>query len=106
MGSWDGCHDLMDAPAGVRVLLLGALENISGATKLFMMNQTNRVGVCAILLLIKETEHKVLTHSVASKCGSRAALLLCLLDYEEEVSSLPISSFPFLHMVISVPSSW
>lgn len=48
----------MDAPAGVRGRMLGALEDVSGATKLFMMNQTSRVGACAILLLIKEAEHK------------------------------------------------
>ena len=30
---------------------------------------------------------------------------LCPLDNEEEVSSLPLSQFPFLHLVVSVPGS-
>lgn len=38
MGFWDGCYDLMDVLVGVRVLLLGVLENIFGVTKFFMMN--------------------------------------------------------------------
>lgn len=29
-----GCYDLMDVPAGVRILILGALEMVSGAMKL------------------------------------------------------------------------
>lgn len=39
MGSWDGRYDLMNAPAGVRILILGALETVSGAMKLHELKQ-------------------------------------------------------------------
>lgn len=95
MGSWDGCYDLMDASARVRILVLEALETISGAMKLFM-NQ-NRAGACWYPVIV-QGNIKAFSHTqVASRYGSCATLLLCLLDCEE-VSS----QFPFLHMV-SVP---
>lgn len=95
----------MDAHTGVRILMRGALENVSGATKLFMMNQTHRIGACALLLLIGKTEHKVLTYLVANKCMGIVLSWCSACEPEEEVNSLPFSHFPFPHMVVSVPGS-
>lgn len=84
-------------------LVRGALNIVSGAGKLFM-NQNSSVGACGILLLFRETSQA--SHIPRGKqIESCATLLLCLLDCEEEVSSLPLSQFPFLQLVVRVLGS-